>query len=140
MSKTNKTVATDAKVADYIAAIAKDDRRADCETLHAMMERLSGEPAKMWGSAIVGYGTYHYVYDSGREGDFMRVGFSSRAQSISVYLMPGYEDFQDELARLGKHKTGKSCLYIKRMSDIDETVLEEMIAKSLRIMDEKYPR
>lgn len=140
MSKTNKTVATDAKVADYIAAIAKDDRRADCETLHAMMERLSGEPAKMWGSAIVGYGTYHYVYDSGREGDFMRVGFSSRAQNISVYLMPGYEDFHDELARLGKHKTGKSCLYIKRMSDIDQTVLEEMIAKSLRIMDEKYPR
>ena len=140
MSSTNKTIPTDAKVSDYMASIAKDDRRADCERILDMMTRLSGEPPKMWGSSIVGFGEYHYTYDSGREGDAIRTGFSSRAQNISIYVMPGYQDFDDELARLGKHKMGKSCLYIKRLSDIDEAVLEEIITKGLAIMDQKYPR
>jgi len=140
MSSTNKTVPTDAKVSDYMAAIAKDDRRADCEAILDMMARVSGESPKMWGASIVGFGEYHYKYDSGREGDAIRTGFSSRAQNISIYIMPGYQDFDDELARLGKHKKGKSCLYINRLSDVDVDVLEEMIVKGLAIMDEKYPR
>ncbi|MGB0907730.1 MAG: DUF1801 domain-containing protein [Maricaulaceae bacterium] len=135
----NKTVKTEASVADYVAAIEKDDRRADCETLMYMMGEISGCEPKMWGPSIVGFGEYHYKYDSGREGDAMRLGFSSRAQSISIYIMPGYQDFDDELARLGKHKIGKACLYIKRLSDVDEDVLREIMVKGLAIMAETYP-
>lgn len=105
----------------------------------AIMGELSDEPPKMWGPSIVGFGRYHYKYDSGREGDALRVGFSSRAQNISVYIMPGYQDFSAELARLGQHKTGKSCLYVKRLSDVDIDVLREIITKGLRLMAEKYP-
>lgn len=135
----NKTTKNDGSVADYIAAIAPDQKRADCEKILSMMSEVSGCEPKMWGASIVGFGEYHYKYDSGREGDFMRIGFSSRAQNITVYIMPGYQDFDDELSRLGKHKMGKSCLYIKRLSDVDEGVLQEMIEKGLAIMDKKYP-
>ena len=86
-----------------------------------------------------GFGDYHYKYDSGREGDSLRLGFSSRVQNISIYIMPGYQDFSEELTRLGKHKRGKSCLYIKRLSDVDENVLIEIMEKGLAIMAEKYP-
>jgi hypothetical protein len=104
-----------------------------------MMERLTGHPPKMWGSSIVGFGSYHYKYESGREGDALRTGFAARAQNISIYIMPGYQDFGDELSRLGKHKIGKSCLYIKRLSDVDEDVLEEMLVKGLKLLARKYP-
>ena len=140
MPKTNKTVATDASFGAYLDTIENEGRRADCETLMKMMERLSGEAPKMWGDSIVGFGEYHYKYDSGREGDFMRVGFSNRKANLTIYIMPGYQDFDEELSRLGKHKKGKSCLYIKRLSDVDVDVLEDMVAKGLRLMDEKYPR
>jgi len=140
----NKTVETELSVSAYMAQIEKDDRRADCQTILDMMTRLSGHPPKIWGtklsSGIVGFGQYHYKYDSGREGDALRTGFSSRAQNISIYIMPGYQDLGDELSRLGKHKMGKACLYIKRISDVDIDVLEEIIAKGLKIMDEKYPQ
>jgi len=96
-----------------VAAIEKEDRRADCQKLMEMMAELTGMEPRMWGASIVGFGEYHYKYDSGREGDSIRIGFSSRAQNISIYIMPGYQDFSDELARLGKHKIGKACLYIK---------------------------
>ncbi len=135
----NKTQASDASVEDYIASIAKDDRRADIQTIHDMMVGVSGWEPKMWGPSIVGFGDYHYKYDSGREGDFFRIGYSSRAQNITIYIMPGYQDFDDELARLGKHKMGKSCLYIKRLSDVDQDVLREMMEKGLALMAEKYP-
>ena len=135
----NKTVKNEGSVEDYIAAIEPDSRREDCEVILSMMERLSGWPPKMWGASIVGFGEYHYKYESGREGDALRIGFSSRAQNISIYIMPGYQDFDDELSRLGKHKKGKSCLYLKRLSDVDESVLEEMLQKGLDIMAEKYP-
>lgn len=140
MSRTNKTVATDASVEAYLDAIEDEGRRADCDVLVEMLGRLSGESPRMWGPSIVGFGEYHYRYDSGREGDFMRVGFSNRKANLTIYIMPGYGDFSDELSRLGKHKTGKSCLYVKRLSDVDMEVLEEMVSKGLRIMDEKYPR
>ncbi|WP_026941966.1 DUF1801 domain-containing protein [Hellea balneolensis] len=139
----NKTVPYELKVSDYIAAIEKDDRRADCQQLHDIMAEMTGWTPKIWGSTlksgIVGFGEYHYKYESGREGDSLRLGFSSRVQNISIYIMPGYQDFSEELSRLGKHKIGKACLYIKRLSDVDEDVLKEIMQKGLDIMAEKYP-
>lgn len=135
----NKTIKNDASVEGYLSAITPEQRQEDCRKVLAMMRAISGWEPKMWGASIVGFGEYHYKYDSGREGDALRIGFSSRAQNISIYIMPGYNDFDDELARLGKHKIGKSCLYIKRLSDVDETVLAEMLEKGLKIMAEKYP-
>lgn len=140
----NKTVPGTLVVADYMAQIEDPQRKTDCQLLLDTLIRVSGEAPVLWGgtlkSAIVGFGSYHYVYDSGREGDFLRIGFANRAQNISVYIMPGYQDFDDELTRLGKHKMGKSCLYIKRLSDVDTDVLEEMLSKGIAIMDKKYPR
>jgi hypothetical protein len=140
---TNKTVPKGLDVADYMAAIEKPERRVDCEWLLETLTNLTGHMPKLWGgtlkSAIVGFGDYHYKYDSGREGDAIRIGFANRAQSLSIYIMPGYQDFGDELSRLGKHKMGKSCLYIKRLSDVDTDVLTEMLQKGFDIMAEKYP-
>lgn len=135
----NKTTKNEGSVDDYMAAISPEQKQADCRKILDMMGEVSGWEPKMWGPSIVGFGDYHYKYDSGREGDFMRIGFASRAQNITVYIMPGYQDFDDELSRLGKHKMGKSCLYIKRLSDVDENVLKEMVEKGLKIMAEKYP-
>lgn len=139
----NKTVPGTLKVADYMAAIESPEHRTDCDWLLSTLSVLSGATPKLWGgtlkSAIVGFGDYHYKYESGREGDFMRIGFANRAQSISVYIMPDYQDFDDELSRLGKHKMGKSCLYIKRISDVDTDVLREIMQKGLSIMAKKYP-
>lgn len=139
----NKTAPTDLKATDYIAAIIDPQRREDCQWVLDTMRDVTGFEPKLWGStlgsAIVGFGDYHYKYDSGREGDFMRLGFANRAQSISLYIMPGYESMGDQLARLGKHKIGKSCLYIKRLSDVDTDVLKEIIRKDIEIMAERYP-
>lgn len=140
----NKTVPNGLKVEDYFNQISDPQRQGDCRKLHDMMLKVIGENPKIWGSklssGIVGFGEYHYKYESGREGDSLRLGFASRAQNISIYIMPGYQDFSDELSRLGKHKIGKACLYIKRLSDVDEVVLHEIFVKATRIMDEKYPR
>lgn len=131
-------------MADYLDQIADPQRQADCRRLTDMMFDIVGETPRIWGSklstAIVGFGDYHYKYDSGREGDALRLGFASRAQNISIYIMPGYQDFSEQLARLGKHKIGKACLYIKRLSDVDEDVLREIMVEGVRQMDEKYPR
>ena len=135
----NKTQKTDLSVKDYIAAIKPDTRRADIQTINDMMADITGWEPKMWGASIVGFGEYHYKYESGREGDALRVGYSSRTKAISIYIMPGYQDFDDELSRLGKHNKGKSCLYIKRLSDVDQGVLKEMLVKGLALMEQKYP-
>lgn len=135
----NKTQANTANVAEFLAQIADPQKRADCEQIKQWMQELSGEPPMMWGSAMIGFGQYHYRYDSGREGDFFRTGFSPRAQNITLYIMAGFSQYDDLLAKLGKHKTGKSCLYIKRLSDIDAAVLRELIQASLDWMAEKYP-
>jgi len=134
-----KTTKNEASVDTFLNGVKDDQKREDSFKILEMMRRISGYEPKMWGSSIVGFGEYHYKYDSGREGDMCRMGFSPRAQNLSIYFMPGYIDFEDELSRLGKHKTGKSCLYIKRLSDVDESVLEEMMLKDLKIMEEKYP-
>jgi len=141
---TNKTIPHGIKVIDYFDQIADPKRRTDCQRIHDMMLKIVGETPVIWGTklsnGIVGFGEYHYKYDSGREGDMPRLAFASRAQNISIYIMPGYQDFSEQLNRLGQHKIGKACLYIKRMSDVDEEVLKEIMTEGVRQMDEKYPR
>ena len=134
----NKTRATKASVKGFIDAIDDRQMRADARKVAAMMRRATGKRAKMWGTSMVGYGTYHYRYASGREGDFMITGFSPRKQALTVYIMPGFTPFDTLLAKLGKYKTGKSCLYIKRLSDVDENVLERLIDSSVEHMRRKY--
>ena len=102
------------------------------------MRRATGKNAKMWGSSMVGYGKYHYKYDSGREGDFMLTGFSPRKQNLAIYIMPGFKDFGALMKKLGKYKTGKSCLYINKLEDVDEKVLEQLITRSVKVMRERY--
>lgn len=131
--------ATDTHVIDYLNAIDNQGRREDCLEICEMMTRISGETPKLWGT-IVGFGNYHYVYESGREGDSFRTGFANRKQDITLYIMPGYTDFESYLSRLGKHRKGKSCLYFKRLSDIDKTVLEAIIQKGLDVMKKSYPQ
>lgn len=134
----NKTKPTTVDPAAYIASIEHDTRREDALTLLELMGRLSGFEAKMWGPTMVGFGRYHYKYDTGREGDWFMVGFSPRKANQVIYLMPGYENFDDELARLGKHKIGKSCLYINKLADVDLAVVEEMVRYTLDLLHENY--
>ncbi|MCG8443070.1 MAG: DUF1801 domain-containing protein [Caulobacterales bacterium] len=136
----NKTRETGADVTAFIEATPHEGRRADARALLEIMQRLSGEPPRMWGSSIIGFGRYRYRYDSGREGDFMRIGFSPRKTSLVLYIMPGFEEEPDLVARLGKHKTGKSCLYVNTLADVDMDVLERLIARSREIMAERYPQ
>ncbi len=134
----NKTKPTKASVAAFINAIEDKARRTDVRKVANMMRQATGKRARMWGPSIVGYGTYHYKYESGREGDFMVTGFSSRKQALTVYIMPGFEKFAALMAKLGKYKTGKSCLYIKRLADVDEKVLERLINESVKYMRKHY--
>ena len=134
----NKTKETEASVDTFLANIKDDEKKADCLVLKSMMSRITDSPAKMWGASIVGFGTYHYKYDSGREGDFMKVGFSPRAQNVTVYIIAGFDRYEALMSKLGKHKTGKSCLYIKKLDDIDLDVLEELVKESYNLMTEKY--
>ena len=134
----NKTKATRASVADFINSIDDRQMRADARKVAAMMRRATGKRARMWGTSMVGYGTYHYRYASGREGDFMVTGFSPRKQALTVYIMPGFASFSKLMEKLGKYKTGKSCLYIKRLADVDEDVLERLIEDSVEHMRKKY--
>jgi hypothetical protein len=102
------------------------------------MEEITGLPPKMWGPSIVGFGTYHYKYDSGREGDMLKIGFSPRKAALTVYIMPGFRRYEELMEMLGKHKTGKSCLYIKKLTDVNESVLKELCQESWAYMNEKY--
>ncbi len=135
----NKTQENDGDVAAFLANVENPTRRADAEAMLEMMGRVTGLPAKMWGAAIVGFGSYHYKYESGREGDSLRVGFSPRKANLAVYIMPGYTDYSEILARLGKHKKGKSCLNINKLADVDLSVLEELVRAGLADMAAKYP-
>ena len=133
----NKTKPTAMAPADFIASI-EHPGRADAETLCDMMERLSGWAPAMWGPTIVGFGRYHYRYESGREGDILVIGFSPRKPNLVLYLSPSLEHFAEHRARLGKHTTGVSCIYVKRLADIDLGVLEEMIQSGLAYMRRTY--
>jgi hypothetical protein len=134
----NKTKVTRASAADYIKAISDPARRVDCEVLSALMQRVTGEKPRMWGASIVGFGAYHYKYDSGREGDACCTGFASRKGDISVYLMAEFPEQQALLSRLGKHKMGKACLTIRKLSDVDTEVLEQLIAKSVKAVRTRH--
>ncbi|HSK22636.1 MAG TPA: DUF1801 domain-containing protein [Egicoccus sp.] len=126
-----KTQQNDGDVDAFLAAVEHDQRREDAIAVRRLMAEVTGEPGAMWGDAIVGFRPYHYRYDSGREGDWPAVGFSPRKQQLVVYLMTGFEPHPELMARLGKHSTGKSCLYIKRLSDIDLDVLRDLVAASV---------
>ena len=134
-----KTKPTPVSVDEFIEAVINEKQRADAREILSMMERLSGHPPKMWGPSIIGFGSYHYIYESGREGDMCRIGFSPRKGQTVLYLVDGFDGHAELMAKLGKHRTGKSCLYIKRLSEISEPVLEELCAKSLDWMSKKYP-
>ena len=127
----NKTKATGASVAAYLAAIADETRRQDCAALAQLMARATKLPPVLWGTSIVGFGSYHYQYESGHQGDSCLVGFSSRKGDISVYLMASFPGRDELLARLGRHKMGKACLYVRRLSDIDPQVLEQLVVGSV---------
>lgn len=133
-----KTRLNSASVTTFLRAVADKTKRDDCLALADLMFEVTGQKGKMWGSSIVGFGQYHYVYGSGREGDWPLIGFSPRAQNISIYIMSGFRGYGDLLSRLGKHKTGKSCLYIKQLSDIDVEVLRELAVQSVNYMRDKY--
>jgi hypothetical protein len=123
----NKTKETDASVDSYFAAIQDEARRKDCEALAQLMAKATKHPPKMWGSSIVGFGSYHYKYESGREGDMCLVGFSSRKSDISLYGLMAAPSHEELIPKLGRHKAGKGCLYIKGLSDINLKVLEKLI-------------
>jgi uncharacterized protein DUF1801 len=127
----NKTKATNASVEGYLSAIADETRRKDCEALAKLMTKALKEKPKMWGASIVGFGSYHYKYDSGREGDSCLTGFSSRKGDISVYLTADFPKRDQLLAKLGKHKVGGGCLYIRKLGDVDLKVLEDMVVASV---------
>lgn len=134
-----KTQENDASVADFLNAIPDEAKRADAIRVARLMEEETGEPPRMWGESIVGFGRYHYKYASGHEGDAPRVGFSPRKASLTLYLVIWSDQFQELRARLGKHTTSKACLYIKRLSDVDEAVLRQMVRDSMEHMRAAYP-
>lgn len=134
---TNKTKPEKASAAKFIAAIAADDTRHDCERLAKLMRRVTGEPPVMWGASMVGFGSYHYKYASGREGDWFLTGFSPRKANLTVYVMPGFEAYGEQLARLGRHKLGKSCLYLDGLEGKDLDVLEEILADAVKRLKAK---
>ena len=135
----NKTKQTKASVESFINKIKNEIVRNDCYTIIKLMKSITKEEPKMWGPGIIGFGSYHYKYASGREGDMCIAGFSPRKQNLTIYLMPGFEAQQSLLKKLGKHKTSKVCLYIKSLEDVDVKVLKEMISISVKEMKKLYP-
>jgi hypothetical protein len=133
-----KTKPTGQSVQGFIGSIADEGVRDDCTELIRIMKNITGEEPTLWGGSIIGFGKYHYKYDSGHEGYSCLTGFSPRKQNISLYVMPGLTDRTNLLSKLGKHKAGKGCLYIKRLSDVDSGVLEMLIKESVSYLKEKY--
>jgi hypothetical protein len=129
-----KTKVNAASVEGFLNTVEDDQKRKDCFEIVKIMEQVMNEPPKMWGSSIVGFGNYHYKYSSGREGDWMVTGFSPRKQNLTIYIMAGFDKFEYLLLKLGKFKTSVGCLYIKKLDDVDKTVLRELIAESVKIM------
>lgn len=135
----NKTIPTTASVSTFLDSVPDEKRRRDALSLLPIFQKASGEHGTMWGTSIVGFGTYHYRYDSGREGDFLRIGFSPRKQNMSLYLYASQKVLQEEGHALGKYSTGKSCLYIKKLEDVDLEVLARILARSYELSKLKYP-
>ncbi len=129
-----KTRANDASVDAFLSAVENPERREDCFTVLALMKKITKEEPRMWGPSIVGFGTYRYKYASGREGDWMLTGFSPRKQALTVYIMAGFARYDELMAKLGKYKTGQSCLYIRKLGDVDMKVLAELVKLSVAHM------
>ena len=136
--KENKTKVTEASVEDYISSIEDEARRKDCEVLAKLMAEASHEQPKMWGSSIVGFGSYHYKYESGHEGDAPLVGFSPRKAEFAIYLTSQFDNREELLKQFGKYKSAKACIYFKKMEDINVDVFKKMISNSLKYYKAKY--
>jgi hypothetical protein len=130
MTSSNKTTQNNSSVIEFIARLTNEQQIDDCQKLITIMTTVSGHEPKMWGPSIIGFDTYHYKYDSGREGDMCVIGFSPRKKELAIYLVDGVNNYTEQLKKLGKHRHGVSCLYVKRLSDIDFDVLKDMISKS----------
>lgn len=135
----NKTTENDNSVAEFLNAVADETKRKDGFELLKLFEEVSSFKAKMWGTAIVGFGSYHYKYECGREGDVPLTGFSPRKDTFALYFSSDFEDREKLLQSLGKHKTGKACIYIKKLEDINEEILKQMITNSIEDIRTKYP-
>jgi hypothetical protein len=131
-----KTKATSASVDKFLAGVKDKRRREDCLTVAKLMQQVTKAPPRMWGSSIIGFGDYTYHYESGRELDWFLVGFSPRKEALTLYLMPGSPKFSDALEKLGKHKTGKACLYIKSLEDVDQAALKTLVQESVKRVKE----
>ena len=127
----NKTKPTDASVEDYIAVRGSEQQRADCRELIALLRRATRRPPRMWGPSIVGFGSYRYTYESGRTGEAPLAGFAIRGRELVIYMAPEQDEQKSLLSRLGPHRMGKSCLYFKRLADLDRSVLEQLVAGSM---------
>ncbi len=133
-----KTKQTDSSVDRFLSGIDDEARREECRVVLKLMQGVTKSQPKMWGGSMVGFGSYHYKYGSGREGDWFLTGFSPRKQNLTLYIMAGFDRYEELLAKLGKFKTGKSCLYVKRLSDIDLVVLKQLVAASVMHMKKQY--
>ena len=134
-----KTTPNDGNVFDFLNSVEDDIKREDCFTLLELMQKLTKAKPKMWGGSIVGFGSYHYKYESGREGDWFLTGFSPRKQALTLYIMSGFEKEPELMQQLGKYKTGKSCLYIKKLKDVDTKVLKQVVKHSVNYLTKNYP-
>ena len=139
MASQNKTTATKQSVSAFLNKIEDPALRRESKELLKIFKEVTGAKPVLWGSSIIGFGSYHYTYDSGREGDSPATGFSARKIGLTIYLMPGYQDYSDILKNLGPHKLGKSCLYLKSLEDIDRNVLKKLIKAGLRDLKKLYP-
>ena len=133
-----KTQPTDESVQAFIEAIENDERKQDCLQLLQWMKKITQTEPKLWSTNIICFDSYHYKYASGREGDWFITGFSPRKQALTLYIMAGFDRYEELMQKLGKYKTGKSCLYVKRLSDVEETVLKELIKESVAYMRKQY--
>lgn len=134
----NKTVANKLSVKSFLDAVEDEKKRLDSYALLETMHRITGETGVMWGTSIVGFGAYHYKYESGREGDMPKIGFSPRKQNLTMYIMPGFSRYDELMSKLGKYKIGKACLYIKKLEDVDREVLEELLGEAYQYMSTRY--
>lgn len=135
----NKTIETIESVANFLATVTDENKKQDCLNIVTIMEKVTGFKAKMWGPSIVGFGSYHYKYESGREGDAPLVGFSPRKNEISLYLSSSFKNRDGLLEKFGKHKSAKACVYIKKLADIDQEIFKEMIVLSVKHVKSMYP-
>lgn len=134
----NKTIPNDNDVVLFLNTISDEQKRKDAFALVELMKEITKEDPKMWGASIVGFGEYHYKYESGREGDMFLTGFSPRKNNLTIYIMTGFESYHEQLLQLGTYKTGKSCLYVKKLEGIDQNILKEIITDSIQRMIDKY--